>query len=221
VGQIPFLRGTALPTAKAAREAENTAALGGLRNPNFAVAKSPGLQAVGARIRRIAEDFGRKAYNKDIVRKVYGSLGTKDAHCLPAAVIEEFRAMLQEEFHVAADITRLAKRANKPDKDTPTPLINKGRFSVGFGLRNLMRMDQQPILNCPGRRPGQFETGLWFIPMRFRSQNQSQTGPFSSKGLGCLPGRLNAERYERHCLYMPLIPNGSTWDVLGYKIEGP
>jgi hypothetical protein len=119
------------------------------------------------------------------------------------------------------DITRLAKRANKPNKDTPTPLINKGRFSVGFGLRNLMRMDQQPILNCPGRRPGQFETGFWFIPMRFRSQNQSQTGPFSSKGLGCLPGRLNAERYERHCLYMPLIPNGSTWDVLGYKIEGP
>jgi hypothetical protein len=77
VGQVPFLRGTALPTAKAAREAENTAALGGLRNPNFAVAKSPGLQAVGARIRRIAEDFGRKAYNKDIVRKVYGSLAPR------------------------------------------------------------------------------------------------------------------------------------------------
>ncbi len=46
-------------------------------------------------------------------------------------------------------------------------------------------MDQTPVPNCPGRRPGQFGTGCWSIYISFRPQSGPKP-PLLIKGV---PGR--------------------------------
>jgi hypothetical protein len=105
-GAVPQRNGVA---GCPAGEAENAAALGGLRNPNQALARSPGLRAVEPRVRRVAEDFGTRGANKDVTRKVYGKLGTSEAHGFPPTLVEDFRTLLQKEFQADARSDKVSR----------------------------------------------------------------------------------------------------------------
>ena len=117
-----------MPAAKAAREAENIEALGGLRNPNRAVARSPSLRAVGSRIRQILDRIGRNSEHRLAVQKVYMKLGTSEAQGFPAELFQEVRHALQTEFGSEASgetifdhklFEALLRAAGDPDVEVP------------------------------------------------------------------------------------------------------
>lgn len=81
------------------REAENQACLGGLRNPNRAVARSPGLRAVGERVRGLLQTFVEEKPHLDAV---LDQLGSAEAEGFILEDITELRRRLAEEFQIAA-----------------------------------------------------------------------------------------------------------------------
>jgi hypothetical protein len=94
-----FLRGTKLVAAKEVREKENAAAIGGLRNPNKAVAKSKDLQEVGRRARAVFEKLGEEAgYRAEVVATV-NTLGDKNAEGFSKDIVEKLRTALRKEFN--------------------------------------------------------------------------------------------------------------------------
>ena len=94
----PFLRGSALPTAKCEKEIENKSYSGGLRNPNKAVAKSPALQNVGAKARQALEDLGRDAHLRKQILEIIQKLGTPSCEGFPAEILEVARQSLRKCF---------------------------------------------------------------------------------------------------------------------------
>ena len=76
----------------------------------------------------------------------------------------------------------------RPDRH-PNTLDEQGAVVDCRWAINQKQMGRKPVPNCPGRTPGQFGTGYWPMYFRFQTQNGSQTGLCSSKGLGCLPAR--------------------------------
>jgi hypothetical protein len=91
-------RGVKLVAAKEVRERENFKAIGGLRNPNKAVAKSKKLQEVGRRARSVFEKLGENAdYRAGVVAAV-NRLGDKTAEGFPENIVQELRGALRKEF---------------------------------------------------------------------------------------------------------------------------
>jgi hypothetical protein len=93
-----LLRGTKLHGAKTAREEENAAAVGGLRNPNRAVAKSKKLQEVGRRARAVFEKLGEEQSYRDGVVAAVDKLGDKSADGFPKEIIQKLKEGLRKEF---------------------------------------------------------------------------------------------------------------------------
>jgi hypothetical protein len=66
----------------------------------------------------------------------------------------------------------------------PNPFDEKGPVWDWFWDRNLIGMNQKPVSNCPGLRPGQFRIGCWSIRIRFRSPKPTENRPLFIKGVG-------------------------------------
>jgi hypothetical protein len=93
-----LLRGNKLLGAKTAREEENAAAVGGLRNPNKAVAKSKKLQEVGRRARAVFEKLGEDQNYRSGVVTAANKLGDKSADGFPKEIIQKLKDGLRKEF---------------------------------------------------------------------------------------------------------------------------
>ena len=100
----PFVRGVLLPEAKAAREAENRAYPGGLRNPNRAVAQSRQLQETGARIRTVLEQLGKLDAYKLQMLAVVGTLGTSACRGFGPDLVETAQRLLRAQFGVRRNV---------------------------------------------------------------------------------------------------------------------
>jgi len=94
----PLLRGEQLKTAKALREQENTERIGGLRNPNAAVAKSAPLRATGHRIRKVLSKFLEKEDRLQVATLVVQSIGKPGCKGFPDDLVVKARRALAEEF---------------------------------------------------------------------------------------------------------------------------
>ena len=96
-----LLRGVEIPGPKANRERQNAEAVGGLRNPNRAVARSRGLQEVGKRTRAVLEGLGQVPAHWHDISNVVERLGTPEAHGFPKPLVELLRQQLRKEFNVS------------------------------------------------------------------------------------------------------------------------
>ncbi len=93
-----LMRGNALPTAKAQREKENLEAIGGLRNPNRAAARSQPLRKTGARIRQVIEKLGEDVTFRAHVIRTASGLGQPGSEGFDEASTHRLRQALREEF---------------------------------------------------------------------------------------------------------------------------
>ena len=140
-GSIPLLRGVGLPTAKAERERQNAEALGGLRNPNRAVAKSPKLREVERRARRILEHIGQNSGHRLAIQEVIDKLGGEESHGFPAELVKELRQALRTEFNANASNSKalfdyelwraVLKAANDPEEEVPNWLEHGCPTGIG------------------------------------------------------------------------------------------
>ena len=92
-GQGPVRAGQ--ESKKEEREEENFNAIGGLRNPNQTVARSPQLRAVGRRLRTVLEALVRKSVAE---RRTAENLGTPAAGDFSDTFVAEARAAVAVEF---------------------------------------------------------------------------------------------------------------------------
>ena len=80
---------------------------------------------------------------------------------------------------VQAKVAGVLQRPNKH----PNPFDEQGPVLDRFWARNLMRMAQKPVPNCPGRRLRQFGTSFWVQVWpkinRKPAQNQNSDLPMS------------------------------------------
>ncbi|CAK0840856.1 unnamed protein product, partial [Prorocentrum cordatum] len=90
--------GVALPEPKAAREAANNAALGGLRNPNRAVARSVGLRRTGARIRKVLDEVPDRSSFKEGIISVIEQMGTDQCRGFSLEAVEFTQEALRKKF---------------------------------------------------------------------------------------------------------------------------
>ena len=84
---------------KEKREEENFNAIGGLRNPNQAAARSPQLRAVGRRLRTVLETLVRKSVAE---QRTAENLGTPAAGDFSDTFVAEARAAVAVEFGTTA-----------------------------------------------------------------------------------------------------------------------
>jgi len=92
-------RGVRLTPAKAIREAQNTDCIGGLRNPNMAVAHSKGLQSTGRRIRGTLDKLLQdELWLGEETTSVVDSIGKPGCKGFSANAILKARAALAAEF---------------------------------------------------------------------------------------------------------------------------
>ena len=85
------------------REEENLHCIGGLRNPNMAVAKSPPLICTGTRIRGVLESVMRNPKYCQVVVAAVDSIGAADSSGMPETLVASVRRKLCREFKVSVD----------------------------------------------------------------------------------------------------------------------
>ncbi|CAK0883204.1 unnamed protein product, partial [Prorocentrum cordatum] len=90
--------GVALPEPRAAREAANNAALGGLRDPNRAVARSVGLRRTGARVRKVLDEVLDRSSFKESVVSVIDQMGTDQCNGFSQEAVEFTQEALRKEL---------------------------------------------------------------------------------------------------------------------------
>ncbi len=93
--------GAVLPGIQEECEKQNDEALGGLRSSNKAVARLPGLRAVGLRARHIFEEFGADGESRNAIIKVAAELGTEASCGFPDSILTKFKHALRQEFSIA------------------------------------------------------------------------------------------------------------------------
>jgi len=121
--------GAALPAVKELREQQNNQAIGGLRNPNRAVAASPRWQAVGRRFRQVLEPAGQQEVVADAIREAAGGFGSSVYQGFPPVVLQHVRHALQVEFNAPPSAGNsgfdyelwkaILTEAGDPEKDVP------------------------------------------------------------------------------------------------------
>ena len=84
------------------REMQNIDAVGGLRNPNRAVARSPALRAVGHRIRGTLEKLAANAAIAKEMQEAVRGLGSQDYTGFTVETLTATRAALLQEFGSSA-----------------------------------------------------------------------------------------------------------------------
>ena len=82
-----------ITTTKAKKEAENAAAIGGMRNPATAVGRIPGLKTAGAKVRKAIADYC--VSHPQLLRDVVHSAGVK-SNCVEEARIDDLAAHIAE-----------------------------------------------------------------------------------------------------------------------------
>ena len=97
----PLRRGAKLTTAKEAREKQSNECVGGLRNPNSAVAKSHSLRATGLKIRTVLNELVSEEENFSEAKSVIDTLGKPDCHGFSETLILKARVALAERFGAA------------------------------------------------------------------------------------------------------------------------
>ena len=95
------MRGSALPSAKAERERANLECVGGLRNPNQAVSRSPALQEAGRRIRGVLENLMLDTQVRREALKAADSIGKEDYAGIPAETVRKAQDAFQIAFQTA------------------------------------------------------------------------------------------------------------------------
>ena len=85
------------------REAENQAALGGMRNPSTSVARIPGWGSVGDRLRYCLERIVTE--HEDTFRTIIGALGTATASAIPERIVQSAQLAIEAEFGIPAGRT--------------------------------------------------------------------------------------------------------------------
>ena len=95
-----FLRGTAIDTAREAKERTNNRCLGGLRNPNSAVARCPGLRKTGEKIRGVLESIGRVPHLRRQILDTISQLGTQSCQGFSHEIVLTARRLLHKEFRL-------------------------------------------------------------------------------------------------------------------------
>ncbi len=104
--------------SKGARNAE---ALGGLRNPNKAVAQLPALRAVGRRLRKVLENLGQCSTRRQAVRRVVQLLGAENALGFLGELVEDCRGKVQAESTGRSPATSTAKCGAPCSRQQRTP----------------------------------------------------------------------------------------------------
>ena len=92
----PLRRGAKLTTAKEARDKQSNDCIGGLRNPNSAVAKSLSLRATGLKIRMVLTDLISVEENFAEAETVSDTLGKTDCRGFSETLILKACAALAE-----------------------------------------------------------------------------------------------------------------------------
>ena len=144
----PLMRGTVLRTAREHRADQDSEAVGGLRNPNNAVARSAGLRWVGARIRTVLE----KAFeDKDVLAAALEAVdkmddSTHQGH--PAVTVAKV-----SEAHCAEFLTSLDADAGGNRSQYHSKFLERQPLRRQQPLR--LRMRRQPLRRQPLRRPRQ------------------------------------------------------------------
>ena len=87
-----------MSSAKQVRQEQNNACIGGLRNPNRAVAQSPRLRDMGSKLRRVLEAAMRQPTVARDAMEAVSNIGNKDYKGLPMDTLITVRTMVMEQF---------------------------------------------------------------------------------------------------------------------------